>query len=250
MAARSYLLLFLADAATTFLYGLVVLLRVPQTRPAEAAGHVRLAGGALTPLRDGVFLAFGLPVLACAFVFFQSHTALPLHLSLQGATPQDFGGIIAVNGALIVLLQPFANRLVGRLRRSTALALSGLLIGVGFGMHGLSDSVLGARLAVGVWTVGEIIQAPVAPAVVADLAPAHLRGSYQGAYYLLWALASCAAPAVGGWALGHWGSGPLWAGCLAIGVACALVHLAIGPARRRRLVQLRAEAREVSAAFD
>ena len=250
MASRSYLLLFLADAATTFLYGLLVLLKVPETRPARPPVHERPPGGALTPLRDGVFLAFGLPVLAGAFVFFQSHSALPLDLSLHGATPQTFGGIIAVNGVLIVLLQPFANRVVGRLRRSTALALSGALTGLGFGMHGLSDSVLGARLAVGVWTLGEIVQAPVAPAVVADLAPAHLRGSYQGAYHMLWGLAACAAPAAGGWALGHWGSGPLWASCLVIGLLCALMHLAIGPARRRRLVQLRAEAREVSAAHD
>ena len=117
-------------------------------------------------------------------------------------------------------------------------------------MHGLSDSAQGARVAVGVWTLGEIVQAPVAPAVVADLAPPHLRGSYQGAYHMLWGLAACAAPAAGGWALGHWGPGPLWASCLALGLACALMHLAIGPARRRRLEQLRAEARDVSAAHD
>ncbi|MBF5043051.1 MFS transporter [Aggregicoccus sp. 17bor-14] len=250
MAQRSYLLLFLADAATTFLYGLLVLLRVPETRPARGSEGTHAQGGLLTPLADPVFVAFGLPVLAVAFVFFQSHSALPLDLSARGASPQTFGSVLAVNGLLIVLVQPFANRLVGRMRRSSALALSAALTGLGFGMHALNDSVVGARFAVAVWTLGEIAQAPVAPAVVSDLAPVHLRGSYQGAYHMLWGLAACAAPAAGGWALGHLGALPLWGACLGIGVLSALVHLGIGPSRRRRLAQLREQAREVSTALD
>ncbi len=31
-----------------------------------------------------------------------------------------------------------------------------------------------------IWTLGEIIYAPVASAYVADIAPEHLRGRYQG----------------------------------------------------------------------
>jgi dipeptide/tripeptide permease len=37
-----------------------------------------------------------------------------------------------------------------------------------------------------IWTLGEIIYAPVASACVADIAPKHLRGRYQGAWVLTW----------------------------------------------------------------
>jgi MFS family permease len=41
-------------------------------------------------------------------------------------------------------------------------------------------------LTVLIWTLGEIIYAPVASAYVADIAPEHLRGRYQGAWGLTW----------------------------------------------------------------
>ena len=53
---------------------------------------------------------------------------------------------------------------------------------MGFGLHALPATVPLAMFAVGVWTVGEILGATMSPSVVADLAPAHLRGSgYAGA---------------------------------------------------------------------
>jgi hypothetical protein len=45
MARYNYLLLFIGDALTTFIFGLIVLARVPETRPAEAgrAAHATVA---------------------------------------------------------------------------------------------------------------------------------------------------------------------------------------------------------------
>jgi MFS family permease len=66
--------------------------------------------------------------------------------------------------------------------------------------------------------MGEILGATMSPSVVADLAPPHLRGSYQGAFSMGWGLASCLAPALGGWVLGNLGGQALWGGCMLIGL--------------------------------
>ena len=256
MTRFGYVTLFIADAITTFIYGCCIWRLLPETRPshrpAVAGDGARSlpAASPLTPFRDPVFLAFGLPIFGVALIFFQSHMALPLDLGERGMTPAQFGSVLAVNGVLIVVLQPFTSRWLSRQRRAVALALAAALTGVGFGLHALSANMGLAMLAVVVWTLGEIAQAPVAPTVVADLAPPELRGSYQGAYHMLWGLAACTAPALGGIVMGRFGATALWLGCLALGAVAAGWHLAIAGARRLRLDSLRTLHPEVSTSRD
>jgi MFS family permease len=68
----------------------------------------------------------------------------------------------------------------------------------------------------------------VAPAVVSDLAPARLRGTYQGVYSMAWGASSCVAPAVGSIVLEHLGSTALWVGCFGVCLVAVWLHLARG----------------------
>jgi len=242
--------LFVADACTTFLYGVVVWRKVPETRPDHAAPEGKRRGISMAPFTDGVFLAFALPVLLTAFIFVQSTVTLPLDLTARGISPASFGLVLGLNGVLIVLVQPFAARVLGQVRRSVVLAWASALTGLGFGMYALTPDAGLAALAVVVWTLGEIALAPAASAVVADLAPPEERGTYQGAYSMLWATASCVGPALGGLMLGRYGSRVLWGMCLGLGLAAALWHLSIGGARRRRMEALRQTRAEVSTALE
>ncbi|PTL81620.1 MFS transporter [Vitiosangium sp. GDMCC 1.1324] len=244
--------LFVADACTSFLYGVLVWWKVPETRPAVPTGQADPSHGppSLAPFRDTVFLAFALPILLTSIVFTQSNVTLPMDLTSHGMSPATFGTVLGMNGVLIVLLQPFAGRALGTMRRAKALAWASALTGLGFGLHGLGADVGLATLAVVVWTLGEIAQSPVASAVVADLAPPEQRGAYQGAYFMLWALSSCIAPTLGSWVLGHHGPVALWSGCLALGLFAAGWHLSAADARRRRMDMLRLTRSGVSAALD
>ena len=85
------------------------------------------------------------------------------------------------------------------------------------------------------YTVGEVLGFPVASAIVADLAPPDLRGRYQGAFSMAWGLAFTLSPLVGGEVLHRFGGRTLWLGCLVAGRWRRRLHLAAGPARRRRL---------------
>jgi MFS family permease len=248
VAQGGFRVLFVADAATTFLYGCLVWLKVPETSTHRAPSRSLLPSPA--PFRDKIFLAFWLPNFLVALLFFQGHAALPLDLASRGLTPADYGKVMAVNGIVIVLMQPFVARIVLRWRRSAVLAAGAVFTGMGFGLHSLSTTVPLAMLAVAVWTMGEILGATMSPSVVADLAPPHLRGSYQGAFSMGWGLASCVAPALGGWVLGNLGGQTLWGGCLLLGLLTGAWSLAIADARRRHLEHLRLQYEGVSSNVD
>lgn len=247
MTKLGFTFLFVADAFTTFLYGCIVLWKVPETLQKNAdAPAKRSLLPSMEPFQDATFLAFALPIFLTGFIFFQASTTLSLDLSARGMTPATYGTVLALNGVLIVVLQPFTGQVVGKMRRSAALAWAAVLTGVGFGLHALPATLPLAMLAVLVWTLGEMAQAPVAPSVVADLAPPSLRGSYQGAYNMLWGLAACTAPALGGQVLGRWGSHALWGVCLLLGLVSGAWHLSIAASRRRRLETLRESRADVS----
>jgi MFS family permease len=80
-----------------------------------------------------------------------------------------------------------------------------------------------------------VVGFPVAVAIVADLAPRHLRGRYQGAFSMTWGLAFALAPVIGGHVLEGFGGRVLWTGCFIAGAAVAVGHLLAGGPRRRRL---------------
>lgn len=248
VAQGGFLLLFVGDALTTFIYGCVVWFKVPETSPQFTPSRSLLPSA--VPFKDKTFLAFWVPNFLVALIFFQGHTALALDLIARGLRTTEYGTIMAVNGVLIVLLQPFMARLVTRWRRSTVLAAGAVFTGLGFGLHALSATVPLAMLAVAVWTVGEILGATVSSSVVADLASPQLRGSYQGVFSMSWGVASCLAPALGGTVLGRFGSTTLWGGCLLTGLLAGAWNLAAADARRRHLEQLRLQHAGVSANVD
>ncbi len=99
-----------------------------------------------------------------------------------------------------------------------------------------------------VWTIGELIASSIGPAVVADLSPASMRGRYQGAFTFTFSLAAMVAPVAGGWVYDHAGPTVLWVGCGLVSLAGAAGHLLAGPARQRRLDELRATEHHATAA--
>jgi MFS family permease len=142
---------------------------------------------------------------------------------------------MALNGVGVVVLQPLLSPRLHHHDGARVLALSALLIGCGFGLNAFGGSVVAYVAAAALYTTGEVLGFPVASAIVADLAPPELRGRYQGAFHMSWGLAFTLSPLVGGEVLHRYGGVTLWLGCLVAGVVTALLHLAAGPARRRRL---------------
>jgi MFS family permease len=257
-AHTGYLLLFVVDAATTLVAALLIVFKVPETRPVvpavtaatvatQTVEALTRPGNLRTVLRDRVFLGFVVGNGLVAVVMLQHMSMLPISMQQDGLAPSTFGLVIALNGIMIVGGQLFVTRLLRGRPPSRVLALSALIIGLGFGLTAFAHVPLFYAATVLVWTAGEMLNAPSISTVLAELSPTALRGRYQGVYNLSWQAAAFVAPVLGGFVQQRFGSVMLWVGCFAVCSIAAAWHGLAGPARQRRAAQLRAAAEPVGA---
>jgi MFS family permease len=74
------------------------------------------------------------------------------------------------------------------------------------------------------WTLGEIVSAPVSAAYVADISPPHMRGRYAGVFGMTFGLALVVGPPAGT-AVSAASPGVLWSACAALGLLAAALML-------------------------
>jgi len=235
LAARSYWLLFIVDAATCLAFAVLIARKVPETRPPRQAGE---QGGYGQAVRDGLLLTLAAAILLGTIVYMQCFVTLPLAVAADGLGPEAYGLIYAVNPIVVIVAQIGVLRVIDRLPGVPTLAISAVIMGVGFGLTAVASSVPFYMLTVVVWTLGEIGFNAVGPAMVADIAPAHLRGRYNGVIGMSFGAAALVAPLVGTQVFENYGETALWAGCLVLSIVSAAVTLAMGPAVKRRMTTL------------
>ena len=239
LARYNYLILFIADAATTLIFGLIVLLGIRETRPAEAhhAAHVSFNDRMNQLKREPILLIFSLLALFVGMIYMQSYVTLPLDMGSHGFGPENYGLAIAMNGFLIILVTiPISNMAV-KWNRFRTMAIAAILLGAGFGFTALANTLTLFIVSVVIWTLGEIAATSVAPAIIADLSPIELRGVYQGIFGSAWGLAYFIGPLAGGWIYERFGSNTLWGVCLLLGILLAFCYLALGAPAKRRMEQ-------------
>ncbi|MGI5415757.1 MDR family MFS transporter [Actinomadura luteofluorescens] len=240
LAQQGFLWLFWIDALTCAAFGLLVWRAIPETRTRDA--RAERTGGFGRVLRDRVMVGYVLVTLIYTFVLMQGMTTMPLAMKQDGLGPRSYGLAIAANGALIIIVQPLVNAWLARRDHSLVLVAGFALVGVGYGLTSLASSPAAYTATILVWTLGEIIAASVLQAVVADLAPAGLRGRYGGLYGMAWSGGFLLAPLGGTQLLGAGGAPALWLTCGGLALAAAAAQLALGPAiRRRRAAALAAD---------
>ncbi|MFJ9153715.1 MFS transporter [Streptomyces sp. NPDC102270] len=221
--------LFVVWAVSSLLYAALVFAvpadPLPRTtdRPAGAAAALASAArGIAEPFRTPVLVAFLLLTFLLACIYLQVNSALPLDMRDSGLTAGGIGFVLAVNAVLSVLLLPLVPRLVRGMRPHIPLVLAAAFMAVGFGANVLADGMVSFTLATVVWTLGEVLWAPMSATFIADRAPAGRSGSYQGSYFFAWNAAFVVgSPA--GLALAHTqGYGALWMTVLGLGCLVTL----------------------------
>ena len=235
LAARSYWLLFMADAATCLGVAVLIARRVPETRPERRSGE---QAGYLRALSDGLLMTLTAAMLLGAVVYMQSFITLPLAVAADGLGPQAYGLIYAVNPAVVIIAQVFVLRVIDRVPAVPTLAVSAVVMGIGFALTTFASSVPFYVLTVVVWTLGEIGFNAVGPAMVADIAPAVLRGRYNGVVGMSFGAAAFVAPLVGTRVFEDFGEPALWTGCLIVSIISAAMVAAMGPAIKERRAAL------------
>ncbi|MFD1930986.1 MFS transporter [Nonomuraea mangrovi] len=223
--------MFAVNAAVALVFAAVVWRAVPESRPAEgppAGRRLRVV------LRDRLMLAVSAVTAGYGLVYGQAYTTLPLAMAEQGVDRTDFGLAMALNGVLIIVVQPLTGRWVARWDPSRVLAAGTAVVAMGFALTAFVHDAGGLALTVAVWTAGEIVVAGAVPTIVAALAPRELQGTYAGVSGMSWAAGAVLSPLIGT-ALLPLGPGALWAGVGVAGaVSAAGALLLAGPVGRRR----------------
>jgi MFS family permease len=221
LAAYGYFWLFAGDAATSVLFGLVVLFALPRTdynRQNNASWRE-----ALQVLRhDHRLHQLLVANFAIALIFFQLASTFGLYITHLGFSAATYGAVVSLNGALIMFFELPLTRITRRFPRRRILAMGYILCAAGYALNALTHSVVGLALCMLILTLGEMIAMPASQAYIADLAPQHMRGRYMGVSGLTWALALITGPALG---LRFFASAPTvyWIACAGLGLLAATV---------------------------
>ncbi len=235
VSKHSWSWLFYGNALASLSFAALIALGIRETKPRDTHASEN-SGGANAESRPGVLAALGhiggdRPfLLLCAanvligVVYLQSMSTLPLYLTQLGIGGDAYGRIIGVNGLLIVIGQIFVTRAVAHREPCRMLALAALIVGTGFGLHIFARAEWHFELAVVVWTLGEMLQAPLVSPLVARIAPPALRARYMGVMGLSFSGANAIGAPLGGYILTHAGGVVLWAATVLVAWSAAILY--------------------------
>ena len=168
---------------------------VPAAAPAKLRGWAQFTEGYRVVLADSTFRRLIIVATLVLTLEGQLSTSIGIRLSndfgVQSVFPfGDVGGVQmlgvlkAVNTVMVVLLALQVNTLLRRLPdRARLYAGIPLYVG-GFAVLAVTNTAWVLLLAVVVLTIGELMNAPVQQALLAELAPDEGRPRYMAAYYL------------------------------------------------------------------
>jgi MFS family permease len=232
LVRQGYGILFWINAAASVLAALIVWRHIPETRPSTKKATHRALLPALR--RDPLMLVMVAIHVVYFATFLQPFSTLPLVMAGDGHGPGTYSAVLALNGIMIVVVQPIAVRLLDGRDIASVLPVAMLLGGVGAGLGAVVHSGAGYAVSTIVWTLGQIGVSVLFGATFAGLAPADLRGRYMGVASTTWSLGAVLGPLLGTALLDHAGRTALWAACSAIGLLLFAAQRALAPALRRR----------------
>jgi len=227
LADRSFDYLFIGDAATSAAFGVISLVALPHGTRSSRQEERHLAGATRSILADRGFLLFLGSILIGGSIYMQNVSTFALHVRDAGYSNAVYGGLQALNGAIVVFLELPIAAWTGRRSRTHMVALGGVLIGAAFSSLTVATAVWAMVAMVFVWTLGEIVSSPPASAFVADRSPEHARGRYQASLGMMFALGGVIGPVLGTLVYSR-SPTALWIGCGVAGLISGGLALAAG----------------------
>lgn len=231
IAKHSYVWLFIGDAATSALYGVLAFAFLPRDTdrlaraPHWTTGMRRSVAEAFgAAFKDPRFVRLAIGCFGVGMVFFQLFSTLGLHVKSLGYPEATFGLILTLNGVVVVLCEIPICSVTQKLQPRPVIALGFALIATGAGLFAFVTQPWGFAVGMVILTIGETISMPVATAYAARMAPADMRGRYMGAYGLTWSASLIAGPWLGT-ALFGWWPASLWIACGAVGLMASVTIL-------------------------
>lgn len=208
----AYRSLFIIDGISFCCFLLTIAVGIRETLQSPKRPG-RLFSGYTTALRDRRLLVYVVVNVIFTIYISQTQTTLPLYFSgfvpqaaARGFNPQVISALFTGHLLMTIAFQLPVLKLLEKLSQARSLMISGGFWILGFGcitMTGMSASyqLLWANLGLGLFALAIVAYTPTASALIADLAPASLRGVYTSINSLCWAVGYAVGPPLGGWAL-------------------------------------------------
>lgn len=231
LAARSYLSLFLTDAAISLFTVFLIWRFLPETKPRahpdapqESIGQTFAGYGQV--LQNRAFLLFLGAFLLSVLAYLNMNTTLGVFLRDVHRIPTSgYGLLLSMNAVMVVLLQFPITRRIERYPPMVMLALHSFLYAIGFGMYAFVSAYSLFAAAMVIITIGEMIGAPVFQAVVAGFAPPEMRGRYMAVSGFSWGIPYAIGPYLAGLLLDGPQPGLLWYAAGVMGLLSAVGFL-------------------------
>lgn len=235
-SVESFQLLYLIDGLSYLVY-LAVLISLPrgtgaQPPATELEPHLEPPSWRVV-LRDRTLVRVVLTsTLAVTFSYAQMEAGFAAYAVTVADVPaRALGLAFGANTGAIVIGQLITLRLIRGRRRSMMLATCAFIWSVSWLIIATSDATSGAVsialvvIGLGLFGLGETLWAPVAPAIVNDLAREDMRGRYNALSGMTWTVSSIVGPLVAGMLIGH-DLPYVWVACVAGGTGLAAVLFA------------------------
>ena len=239
LAAKSYLLLFVSDAAISLLTVALIALFIPETKPEAHPDEIQPTvassfAGYGKVLRDTAFMLFLGAVMLQVFTYMNMNTTLGVFLRNEhGASEFQYGMLLSINAAMVVLMQFPITRRIKNYPPMLMMALGTMLYAVGFAMYGFVSIYFMFAVAMVIITIGEMIVSPVAQALVASFAPEDMRGRYMAISGFSWGIPFAVGPYLAGLIIDGPNPNYLWYAAGLIGLLSTIGFLSLHRVRRQ-----------------
>jgi MFS family permease len=204
LAARSYLVLFLSDAAISLLTVVLIAIFLPETKPeahpdAPKESMTRTFAGYGQVFRNTAFMLFLGAVLLQVFTYMNMNTSLGVFLRNEhGTNESGYGLLLSINAAMVVLMQFPITRRITKFPPMLMMAAGTFLYVIGFSMYGFVTTYVLFIVAMVIITLGEMVVSPVSQALVASFAPEEMRGRYMAVSGFSWGIPFAIGPYLAG----------------------------------------------------
>ncbi|HZJ24814.1 MAG TPA: MFS transporter, partial [Anaerolineales bacterium] len=142
LIARSYLTLFIVDAAISLISAAIVIIALPETKP-QAHVHTKpesmkqTFAGYGRVFKDTRFVAFIGVTVMMTLVYMNMNSTLGVFMRDQHGMPAlSFGSLLSLNAVIVVLCQFWVARKLEKYKPMLMMAAGSLLYAVGFAMYG------------------------------------------------------------------------------------------------------------------
>jgi MFS family permease len=216
LIAHSYQTLFVVDAVISLIAAAVVLIALPETKPAAHPDAVpetmkQSFSGYKQVFKNTPFILFIGVTILMTLMYMNMNSTLGVFLRDHRGVPEiGYGTLLSINALIVVVLQFWVTRKLEHFKPLAMMAVGTFLYAIGFAMYGFITGMALFITAMVIITIGEMVVAPFQQALVASFAPEEMRGRYMAVSGMTWGIAFMIGPYFAGLILDSPNPNMLW----------------------------------------